>query len=161
MPNYNCIGHRLETRHGHNAIMDIETCYDITFILKVVNSYVFFALCSKCTWFKHRILSPFGFQEESQSLRRKIERYKRMELASTTDEVLMEEVRTYKVCSITSHTSYTAMCNGIFRHRQKLYFYGYCATPIYCNSLFGYLPLIKCQQSWYLFFECLINFLDS
>ncbi|XP_072032678.1 E3 ubiquitin-protein ligase BRE1B-like [Amphiura filiformis] len=35
-------------------------------------------------------------QEESQSLRRKIERYKRMELASTTDEVLMEEVRTYK-----------------------------------------------------------------
>ncbi|XP_038059012.1 E3 ubiquitin-protein ligase BRE1B-like isoform X2 [Patiria miniata] len=35
-------------------------------------------------------------QEESQHLRRKVERYKRMELASSTDEVLMEEIRTYK-----------------------------------------------------------------
>ena len=36
-------------------------------------------------------------QEECQSLRRKVERYKRMELASSADEVLAEEIRTYKV----------------------------------------------------------------
>ncbi|PIK44562.1 putative E3 ubiquitin-protein ligase BRE1A isoform X2, partial [Apostichopus japonicus] len=35
-------------------------------------------------------------QEECQSLRRKVERYKRMELASSADEVLAEEIRTYK-----------------------------------------------------------------
>lgn len=34
--------------------------------------------------------------EECQSLRRKVERYKRMELASSADEVLAEEIRTYK-----------------------------------------------------------------
>ncbi|XP_033113496.1 E3 ubiquitin-protein ligase BRE1A-like isoform X2 [Anneissia japonica] len=35
-------------------------------------------------------------QEEIVSLKRKVERYKRIELTSSADEVLMEEIRTYK-----------------------------------------------------------------
>lgn len=36
-------------------------------------------------------------QEEQQSLRKKLERMKKIEMASSADEVLQEEIREYKV----------------------------------------------------------------
>ena len=39
----------------------------------------------------------FKFQEDVASLRRKLERAKKIEMASSADEVLMEEIREYKV----------------------------------------------------------------
>ena len=35
-------------------------------------------------------------------MRRKLERHKKIELAGTADEVLMEEIKEYKVCSFLS-----------------------------------------------------------
>lgn len=40
----------------------------------------------------------FRAQEEVASCKRKLERYKSREWASASDEVLLEEIRTYKVC---------------------------------------------------------------
>ena len=36
-------------------------------------------------------------QEDLSSMKRKLERYKSKELTSCTDEILLEEIRTYKV----------------------------------------------------------------
>ena len=45
------------------------------------------------------------FQEEVAGLRRKLERAKKIELAGTADEVLMEEIKEYKVSSTQVHNS--------------------------------------------------------
>lgn len=42
-------------------------------------------------------IACFFHQEEVASLRRKVERAKKIEMASSADEVLLEEIREYKV----------------------------------------------------------------
>lgn len=49
--------------------------------------------------------------EEVNSLKRKLERYKSKEMTSSSDEILLEEIRTYKVYSchtvLSPHTHFT------------------------------------------------------
>ena len=51
----------------------------------------------------------FKFQEDVASLRRKLERAKKIEMASSADEVLMEEIREYKVGVNTFHAVYISL----------------------------------------------------
>jgi len=45
----------------------------------------------------YHVMHPFRSQEEVSSLKRKLEKYKSREWAATSDEVLLEEIKTYKV----------------------------------------------------------------
>ena len=53
--------------------------------------------------------------EEAATFRKRIEKYKNRENASIADEILLEEIKTYKVCS----WSDKLLCNNFIVHRQS------------------------------------------